>query len=112
MENTIDIDKLGEDLRVAHITNVPDSPHYVNVRTLREAMLVMDTLANYDNYLYEQNLITDYSNTSWLEVFEYDEWLEWNSPDGETIDEIVHLMDMNEESEYDDDNVTQGVYGE
>lgn len=73
-------------LRVWHIPQVPMKPFYVNVKSLREAKLILDTLADYDKFQFENNVKPDYSNAAGLEVYENDEWCEWEDAEGRNID--------------------------
>jgi hypothetical protein len=74
-------------LRVWHIPQVPMKPFHVAVRNIREAKLILDALAFYDIFQFENNIKPDYSNASGLEVFENGEWSEWYDEDsGDSID--------------------------
>jgi len=74
-------------LRVWHIPQIPMKPFYVNVKSLREAKLILDTLADYDKFQFENNVKPDYSNAAGLEVYENDEWCDWEDAEGRNIDE-------------------------
>lgn len=75
-------------LRVWWIPQVPmDDPFRVEVATVREAKLLLDTLAKYDIFQFENRIKPDYSNAGGLEVFEDGEWCEWYDEDGNSIDE-------------------------
>lgn len=73
-------------LRVWWIPQVPMKAFYVEVKTLTEAALILETLANYDIFQYENKVKPDYSNAGGLEIFENGEWNEWEK-DGMNIDE-------------------------
>ncbi len=77
-----------EDARVWWIPQVPMTPFYTPVKTLEEAVLVLDTLAKYDLFQLANNIKPDYSNTGGLEVMVNGEWEEWENEDGEDIDEL------------------------
>ena len=62
-------------------------PFHVAVRNVREAQLLLTTLAGYDIFQFENNVKPDYSNAGGLEVFEDGEWCEWYDEDGNGIDE-------------------------
>ena len=71
-------DKANEgDLRVWHIPQVPMKAFHVRVKNIREAKLVLDTLAFYDLFQYDNNIKPDYCNTGGLEVFHNGAWEEW-----------------------------------
>lgn len=74
-------------LRVWHIPQVPGKPFYVAVDSVQSAVLVMDTLANYDLFQLENKIKGDYANVTGLELWDEasQEWFEWcwESDDGE-----------------------------
>lgn len=85
MENT----KEGS-LRVWHIPNIPGSPFHVYVDAPQEAQRVLQLLAKYDIFQFENNIKPDFCNSGGLEVFEDGEWCEWLDPEnGDEIDEWV-----------------------
>lgn len=75
-------------LRVWHIPQVPGKPFYVLVASPEEAIKVLDILASYDMFQYENFIKPGYCNASGLTVFEDGEWTEWYNDDGEDIDEV------------------------
>lgn len=58
----------------------------VPVSSLKEAILILDTLAKYDLFQYKMNVKPDYSNIGGLNIFENGEWVEWG--DEKTGDDI------------------------
>jgi hypothetical protein len=76
------------DLRVWHIPQIPMDPFHVPVNSIEEARKVLDVLANYDLFQFENNIKPDYCNVNGLEVFENGEWLEWENADGDDINSI------------------------
>ena len=73
-------------LRVWHITQVPMHPFWVYVSSIKEAKLVLKTLAIYDLFQLEYKIRPDYSNTQGLEVYDGKEWSEWYDVRGDDID--------------------------
>jgi hypothetical protein len=73
------------DLRIWHIPQVPMMPFRLDVDSIAEAGKVLNILADYDNFEFENRVKGDYSNMSGLEVYEDDEWIEWYCEDGEDI---------------------------
>lgn len=69
--------------RVWWIPQVPMKAFYVYVSSLREASLICDTLAEYDDFQFANNVKGDYSNAGGLEVLEDGEWVEWESEHGD-----------------------------
>lgn len=81
------------DLRVWWIPQVPMKAFNVPVKTVDEAKLLLRTLADYDLFQYENRIKSDYCNTGGLEVFEAEDWMEWESDD---FDDIRAEMDADE----------------
>lgn len=81
----------ARDLRVWWIPQVPMKAFYTPVRNLREAKLLLDVLANYDAFQFENNIKPDYANAGGLEVFEDGEWSDWYDEDGNDIDQTEIL---------------------
>jgi hypothetical protein len=80
---------MSKKLRVWHIPQVPMKPFYVEVETLVEAKLVMDTLSIYDQFQFQNNIKPDYSNMSGLEVWNEDceGWEDWYDEDDFNFEE-------------------------
>jgi hypothetical protein len=83
--------------KVWWIPQVPMKSFDVMVDTVAEGKLLLDTLANYDLFQFENNVKPDYANTGGLCVFEDNEWVDWGSEDGRNIDEIElsEIKEMN-----------------
>lgn len=75
------------DLKVWWIPQIPMKQFEVPVESPKEAVLILNTLADYDIFQLENNIKPDYCNTGGLSVFEDGEWTEWYSEDGDSIDE-------------------------
>lgn len=79
-------------LRVWHTPQIPGEPFHVRVDSPEEAQSVLDLLADYDRFQFENNIKPDYCNVQGLEVYEADAgegeegWCEWC--DEETGDDI------------------------
>ena len=87
--------KLG-DLRVWWIPQVPMKAFRVPVKDTEQAKLILDTLAFYDIFQYENNVKPDSSNAGGLEVYVDDingegapGWEEWEDEEGNDIDSVV-----------------------
>jgi len=74
-------------LRIWHIPQVPGKAFNVAVNTPREAKKILDVLADYDAFQFENKIKPDYSNAAGLEVFENGEWCEWEDAEGNNIDD-------------------------
>jgi len=80
------------DLRVWWIPQVPGKAFSVEVRSLREAALLMDALAKYDLFQFNNRIKPDYANAGGLEVFEEGEWMGWDDPEtGDYFDPAAHM---------------------
>lgn len=85
---TKNLDPVPGDLRVWWIPQIPGKPFHISVATESEAILVMNTLADYDLFQFENHIKPDYSNAGGLEIYDVDdlEWVEWYDEDGYEID--------------------------
>ena len=77
------------DLRVWWIPQVPMKAFHVAVSSPKEAVKILDVLADYDIFQFENNVKPDYSNVGGLEVFEDGEWSTWLNASGNDINEAV-----------------------
>ena len=76
-------------LRVWWIPQVPMRRFFVGVKTLEEAKLLLETLARYDRFQFENRIKPDYANVGGLEVLKNGEWMEWENIYGQSIDEVM-----------------------
>lgn len=85
------------DLMVWHIPNIPGDAIRFPVASLREAKVIIDVLAEYDQDLFNMQIRYDYSNASGLVVYDANceleegkigDWVEWMSQDGDCIDDV------------------------
>lgn len=77
--------------RVWHIPQVPMIPFYVAVDSPKEAKKILNILANYDIFQFKNNVKPDYSHAAGLEIFNDNEWLEWEDENGFNIDETKEI---------------------
>ena len=74
-------------LRVTHIPQVGSDvgAFYVPVQSPEEAVKVMGILAAYDEFQFEHNVKPDFTNFSYLEMFDEEEheWVGWEYVDDE-----------------------------
>lgn len=68
---------------------MPGEPFRVPVRGFVEAWLILTTLADYDNFQLKNNIKPDFSNVGGLEWYDGEEWLEWESDDGQSINDLL-----------------------
>jgi hypothetical protein len=86
-------------LRVWWIPQIPGKPFYKQVDNLVQAKILLDTLADYDIFQYENRIKGDYCNAGGLQEWdeEEQEWFDWEdedcrSIDDYTLDELRQLM--------------------
>lgn len=66
-------------LRVWWIPQVPMKPFYAEVSSVEEGVKIMNVLADYDEFQFQNKVKPDYSNVGGLEryVEEEGEWEDW-----------------------------------
>ena len=74
-------------LRVWWIPQIPMQSFYYPVKSVRDGALLLDVLAKYDKFEYENNVKPDYSNVGGLQMFEDGEWCDWTDENGENLTE-------------------------
>ena len=85
-------------LRVWWVPQVPMKAFYVSVPDLRTARLMLDTLARYDLFQFENNIKPDYCNIGGLMVWDGTAWIDWHDIDGTDFDDVP------------DEHLTQAVW--
>jgi hypothetical protein len=70
-------------LRVGWIPQVPGKPFHVEVATLVEAKLLLEALADFDQFQLDNRIKGDYCNCGGLEVWNEDDndWEDWFNED-------------------------------
>lgn len=88
-------------LRVWWIPQVPGKIFYVEVTSVVEGVKLMDTLAAYDKFQFDNKIKPDYANAGGLEMFTEDEgWVSWYDEESGEDDErefVRHIMDVNKD---------------
>ena len=74
--------------RVWWIPQVPMKAFYYEVPDVMTGKHLLEALAQYDLFQYENKVKPDYSNAGGLQVLENGEWLDWENEDGESIDDV------------------------
>jgi hypothetical protein len=77
------------DLQIWWIPQVPGKPFTVPVASVAEAKKLLDVLALYDIFQFENRIKPDYCNAGGLSVYEDGEWCDWQDEDGNTIDDLA-----------------------
>jgi hypothetical protein len=82
-------------LKVCHYPQVPCRPFEVEIDSLEKAKLIMDTLADYDLFQFNNHIKPDYANATVLRMWdnEDNDWTDWN-------DEETGIDDLDEYFEY------------
>ena len=80
-------------LRVIHMPQIPCKGFQVDVRNESEAYLICQALANQHLFLFENQIIPDYSNIILVEMFKHGEWVDYyNDLDYCEWDEFIELF--------------------
>lgn len=85
--------------RVWHIPQVPGPVFYVEVSTYANALLIQNTLADYDLFQYQNKIKGDYANTSGIQVYQHD-ITDQELKEMELQDRWVDIEDVDELNEY------------
>ncbi len=68
------------------------SPFYAEVETLEQGVLLLDVLARYDQFQYENNVKPDYCNAGGIQVLDDDgDWVDWYDDETGEDDPAVFL---------------------
>ena len=78
-------------LRIWHIPQVGTEiePFLIPVPDLPTAMLISETLAQYDFYQHKNRIKPNYFNATGLEVCTNGNWYEWEGENGESLSEYM-----------------------
>ena len=92
---------MNKKLRISHVPQVPCKAFEVEVKTLEEAKKIMDVLANYDLFQFENKIKPDYCNMTFLEEYceEDSEWCDWMDDETGICDLDEYFEFINEEDE-------------
>lgn len=81
--------EMGSKLKVWHIPNILGDPFEYPCESIGQAKKLLDVLAEYDLFLMDKGLRSDYSNASGVEQFNDGAWEEWNDGMGGGIDDYT-----------------------
>lgn len=87
--------KVNNKLRVLHYPQVPCEPFFVDVKDEEQALLIINALADQHLFLFDNNIIDDYSNS--ISVVMWDE-----NSDGEGTADWVDYYNDEEMMEFDE----------
>lgn len=69
-------------LKVWWIPQIPMKAFEVEVSSIQEGVQIMDVLAGYDAFQFENNVKPDYCNSGGIVVLDEDgEWVDWHDPE-------------------------------
>jgi len=81
-------------LRVSHFPQVPCKAFQVEVNSIDEGLKIMNTLAYYDIFQFENRIKPDYCNATTLDMWDENSdgegtpgWIDWYDEDGNCIDD-------------------------
>ena len=87
--------KVTNKLRVLHYPQIPCKPFIVEVKDEEQAFLISETLANQHLFLFDNNMIPDYSNVITVEMWD-------ENSDGEGTPDWVDYYNEEEAMEFDE----------
>ena len=92
METRIKVEN-KQQLRVFWIPQVPMTPFYVKVDSVKEGVKIMDVLAKYDMFQYATKVKPDYCNAGGLQMWdkEQNEWVDLYDEETDDYDPIEWL---------------------
>lgn len=76
-------------LKVWWIPQVPGKSFDVPVSSAEQGKFLLNVLAEYDLFQFENRIKPDYANAGGLMAFEDGEWCDWTDEDGNTIDDLA-----------------------
>lgn len=80
---------MNGDMKVWWIPQMPGKAFEVPVASVDEAKKILTVLADYDLFQFENRIKGDYCNVGGLVVFEGGDWIDWESDEGFSIDEVM-----------------------
>lgn len=75
-------------LRVWWIPQVPGKQFWWPVVDLKQAALLLDALAAYDDFQFAHRVKGDYANAGGLCIYRNGDWEDWESEDGDGFDDF------------------------
>lgn len=75
------------DLKIYWIPQVPMKAFERPVSSPQEAKKILELLADYDIFQFENKVKPDYSNSGGLQVFDGEDWVDWEDENGDNIDD-------------------------
>lgn len=77
------------DLRIWWIPQVPGKPFHIDVTSVEDAIRIVDIMAKYDKFQFDNKIKPDYFNIFGLEIYTGSEWEEWYNKEDEDLVEIM-----------------------
>lgn len=82
-------DVIGQDLKVWWIPQIPMKAFEIHVNSLATAKVLLETLAEYDKFQFENNVKPDYCNAGGVCMMEDGEWVTFETDDADEIDAMT-----------------------
>jgi hypothetical protein len=73
-------------LRIWWIPQIPGKPFHWPVADFAQAALMLDALAGYDDFQFSQRIKGDYANMGGLQIFDGEQWEDWEDEEGDDFD--------------------------
>ena len=94
---------MNKKMRVWWIPQVPMDPFYIDVVSVEDGVRIMDVLANYDKFQFENRIKPDYCNCGGIEVFDTEDtednpdgsWVSWIDEETGEDNPYVYLSEKN-----------------
>ena len=71
------------------IPQIPMTSFMVLVESLEQGRFLLEVLAAYDQFQFENNIKLDYANVGGLSMYENGEWTDWYDDDGGNVEDYV-----------------------
>ena len=94
------VERYMSDMKVWWIPQVPMKPFEVSISSVEEGVKILNVLADYDAFQFENKIKPDYANAGGLMVWELDdnEWVDWYDPETCEDDPEQYLLDRESEA--------------
>lgn len=79
-------------LRVWWVPQVPMNAFYVDVSSVEEGVKIMDVLADYDRFQFDNDVKPDYCNIGGLQEWADNEWVDWYDEETGSDDPSEYLQ--------------------
>ena len=84
---------INKPLQVWHYPQIPCDPFKIDVKDEWEALKIGNILADHHLFLYNNNIIQDYSNAIEVVMYENGEWVSYINDEGMDWDEMGEILE-------------------